>query len=700
MARPVVGLPTAWAAVFQQVNESERVVEVTMGEHEVLVVLDSALAVQVDVKQLALVQRLGDSGGEVEPRHLLVAHLGVDPDEFGAFQCFDEREGVSDGWKQDIAAGLVWLRLDSEAQVVTLVGDVIAEQVDRFTVSLECGADVLRSVILRAFPSTPHHERFRSELGSKVDVAQHFAEREAPNGAIVGGESSVFEDGRAEQVCGDHGHREPGVSESLLQAVDLLLALSIRRSEGEQVVVVEGEAPCSEFCQTVYGLYGIEVWPRGPAKRVAAVVSNGPEAEREFVVTGRESACRCCHAELHRVFVVDMNISPLTAGRNHTEDVRRHNLSTVLTAVHHTGGMPRSALTELTGVNRSTTAALVTELVAANLVVEAEKDSRDSAGRPSRYVRPSQHPVAIAVNPEVDAVTLGVVGLGGRVLQRARRSTSGQLTVEEAVRTIVSLVKEVDLSGHRVVGVGAAIPGLVRTIDGVVRIAPHLGWVDAPFARLLGDKLGDALGAKVYVANDASLGADAESKFGAGRDISDLVYLNGGASGIGGGIVSGGQPITGTAGYAGEIGHTFVRTGGVACHCGSSGCLETEVRRAPLLELLGLRDDESDQLGAALASSTSTAVLAEVTRQREYLGIALRNTINIFNPQRIVLGGFLAALHMADPGTVEHSIAARPLAASAEALRIVPAQLGSDILLVGAAELAFAGVLADPAGSF
>lgn len=354
--------------------------------------------------------------------------------------------------------------------------------------------------------------------------------------------------------------------------------------------------------------------------------------------------------------------------------------------------MPRARLTELSGLNRSTTAALVSELVAANLVIEAETDSRESAGRPSRYVRPSTAPVAIAVNPEIDAVTLGVVGLGGHVFERVRRSVAEDYSVEAAVATITSLLREVDLAGRRVVGIGAAIPGLVRQSDGVVRNAPHLGWLDAPFARLLED----SVGYQVHAANDASVGADAESIFGAGRGINDLMYLNGGPSGIGGGIVTGGRPLGGSAGYAGELGHTLVRSDGIRCHCGASGCLETEVRQAPLLELVGLRNENSDELAGALVSSTSDAVRAEVARQRGYLAITLRNAINTLNPQRIVLGGFLAALYAAAPMNLRQSLATRPLAASAEAVSIVQAKLGGDILMVGAAELAFAGLLTDP----
>jgi predicted NBD/HSP70 family sugar kinase len=380
------------------------------------------------------------------------------------------------------------------------------------------------------------------------------------------------------------------------------------------------------------------------------------------------------------------------------DSLRRDNLATILRLVHRSGpeGRSRSELTTLTGLNRSTIAALVGELAARGLVAESEPAARSRVGRPSPIVTATRRAVALAVNPEIDAVQLALVGLGGRVLARHRVAASAELAVPDAVELTASAARTL-LAGlepeQNLVGVGIAVPGLVREDDGLVRLAPHFGWVDEPFTALLSS----ALDLPASAANDATLGVLAEGTFGAGRGIADLVYLNGGASGIGAGIVTGGRPLTGAAGYAGELGHTLVNSSGVACHCGATGCLETEVRRAPLLELLGLGDDESDGLEAALLDSTSEDVRLEVERQLGYLGIAVRNAVNALNPRRIVLGGFLAALYAVAPEQLERSVAAQPLAASRESVRIVRAELGSDILMVGAAELAFAGLLADPA---
>jgi predicted NBD/HSP70 family sugar kinase len=387
-------------------------------------------------------------------------------------------------------------------------------------------------------------------------------------------------------------------------------------------------------------------------------------------------------------------MSTSTDGRGNSE-VRRHNLALVLRLVHHSQGIARSSLTRTTGLNRSTIAALVGELVERQLVVETEPDASNQVGRPSPVASASPRAVALAVNPEIDAITVGAVGLGGRVLRRTRVHTDGIPTSADAARLAASALADLRTEfdqEHAIVGIGVAVPGLVRARDGVVRLAPHLGWVDEPFAA----ELAAATGLPVAAANDANLGTLAESVFGAGRDIDDLIYLNGGASGIGGGIMSGGRMITGVEGYAGEFGHTFVNSGGAECHCGARGCLETEVRRDRLLAITGLADVDSDELEAALVASMSPELNAEVLRQLDYLAIALGNGVNVLNPRRIVLGGFLGSLYAVAPEHLDELLASRPLTVSSEGVSIVRSELGANRLMIGAAELAFEPVLEDP----
>ena len=393
----------------------------------------------------------------------------------------------------------------------------------------------------------------------------------------------------------------------------------------------------------------------------------------------------------------DATLGRVSARGNNLDQVRRRNLSIVLTLVHERHGLSRAELTRATGLNRSTVAALVAELVELGLVLEGAPDPTNLVGRPSSTVLPNPATVAVTVHPELDAVVVGLVALGGTVTRRIRYDTVRVPTAQEVVNIVSAIVEGMRgelTTSFRTVGIGLAIPGLVRTSDGVVSIAPHLGWTDEPVARLLEQ----ATGYPVVSANDATIGAIAESTFGAGRGVDELIYLNGGASGIGGGVVMAGQLLGGAFGFAGELGHTLVNSAGGECHCGASGCLETEVSRGPLLEACGLGVAQADQLDDVLAAryADSASVRELVDRQIGYLGIALRGAINMFNPALIVLGGFLGSLYRAAPETLERAAFSTAMLGSRDGVRIERAQLGGDILTVGAAELVFAPLLTDP----
>ena len=157
--------------------------------------------------------------------------------------------------------------------------------------------------------------------------------------------------------------------------------------------------------------------------------------------------------------------------------------------------------------------------------------------------------------------------------------------------------------------------------------------------------------------------------------------------------------LGGANGFAGELGHTLVNSDGLPCHCGASGCLETEVSRDPLLEACGLTPADAQRLDEVLTAryADTPEVRALVDRQIGFLGIALRGAINMFNPALIVLGGFLGSLYRAAPEALENAAFSSAIRGSREGVRIERAELGGDILTVGAAELVFAPLLADPA---
>ncbi|MDO7880989.1 ROK family transcriptional regulator [Salinibacterium soli] len=377
------------------------------------------------------------------------------------------------------------------------------------------------------------------------------------------------------------------------------------------------------------------------------------------------------------------------------ESVRRRNLSAVLELVHRGGAPSRAELTALTGLNRSTIGALVAELEALGLVTETDPASSNRVGRPSPRVEPAKDVAVVSANPEVDAVTVGIVGLDARVRGRVRQDVPAPPTPEETARIIAELTERLlDQEGSRprILGVGLAVPGLVRSRDGLVRWAPHLDWRDVP----LPDVVGDALGLPTFAGNDATLGARAEWLFGAGRGVEELVYLNGGASGIGGGVIVRGHPLGGAHGYAGEFGQNRPGLRDADDRSTPAGVLEDEVSRARLLATVGLDTADEPTLREHMLASSSPAVAAEVERQQRILAVALANAVNVFNPERVVLGGFLATLLEWESPALERLVEASSVASAFEGVDVLPAALGEDRLLIGAAELAVAPVLADP----
>lgn len=207
-------------------------------------------------------------------------------------------------------------------------------------------------------------------------------------------------------------------------------------------------------------------------------------------------------------------------------------------------------------------------------------------------------------------------------------------------------------------------------------------------------------GIRTALDNDATLGALAEHLFGAGRGVDELVYLNGGASGIGGGLVIHGRAALGASGYAGEFGHNRPRLDDDRDQRTDRGALEDEVNRRHLMQILGLDGADDRELQEALAAASSPEVLDEIDRQVRVLGSALANVVNVLNPAVVVLGGFLALLDDMRHDALVAEIERHAMSESAGVVQLRAAALGSDRLLIGAAELVFRPLWEDPRNAY
>ncbi|MEV4377269.1 ROK family transcriptional regulator [Streptosporangium sp. NPDC049644] len=385
------------------------------------------------------------------------------------------------------------------------------------------------------------------------------------------------------------------------------------------------------------------------------------------------------------------------------EEIRRHNLGTLLRHVHLGGPISRTVLADRMGLNRSTIMALTAELTSAGLVREELPTDTRRAGRPSLVVRPESDRVyVLAFDVAVDRLVAARVGLGGKILDRreAVRTRAGA-DLDDVVEVLAGLARRI----HReaapdsvCVGVGAAYCGMIRPGDGMVRFGPNMGWVDQAFGAELGLRLG--LGLPVSVGNEAHLGALAEHERGVGIGFANLVYLHGDV-GVGGGIIVGGKLLDGDGGYGCELGHMIVNPyNGRPCGCGSRGCLEAEVGEQALLDAAGRASElvGHDGIRAVVDAADHGDLAAQNALDRigDWLGIGVANLINLFNPGLVIFGGMLRDIYRGSAAQVHRRVAANGLLISREKVQLRTSALGNDVTLIGAAELAFSEILASP----
>jgi predicted NBD/HSP70 family sugar kinase len=383
------------------------------------------------------------------------------------------------------------------------------------------------------------------------------------------------------------------------------------------------------------------------------------------------------------------------------DGLRRANLSAMLSRVHLSGPTSRAALTAELGLNRSTIGALSAQLESLDLVRSSVPAVSDRTGRPS-YVLTAREDVAVlAVSLDIEWLTVALVGLGGRIIDRRdRRHERGGHAVGAVVESVALLCEEL-LAGVgglpvRCLGVGASLPGVIRAEDGLVRFAPNLGWVDEPFAELLSMRLDRP----VRIGNNADLGVLAEHLRGAAIGVPDVVYLSGGV-GIGGGILVAGQALRGSGGYGGEVGHLSLDpVQGEQCRCGSRGCWETKIGENQLLRAVGRLPGGGPE---AVADVMSRAAAGDPVTRRAvadlafWVGVGLGGIVNVCNPSVIVVNGVLAGVWQTFPELVTAALAGASLAAARAQMEIRVSGLGNDSSLIGAAELAFEPLLANPA---
>lgn len=325
------------------------------------------------------------------------------------------------------------------------------------------------------------------------------------------------------------------------------------------------------------------------------------------------------------------------------EALRELNRLRVIDALRQRGTASRSDIARQTGLSRTTVTTLVNDLQARGLVVEQPLVEAVGRGRP---------PTLLRLDPSVGAVVgihfdhrhlrVAVADLSSTVLAEHWQGHDVDRAAEEALDAAADLVDvvlaEAGIERSRVVGAGAALAGPVSR-DGTVGSTVILpGWEGLNAV----DELTRRLDLEVAVDNDANLGALAEVSFGAGRGMSDVIYVMV-ASGVGAGIVIDGRLYRGVTGLGGEIGHVRVRSEGAVCRCGNRGCLETVASTDAVLALL--RPTHGQELNVAglveLLDAGDAAALRVVNDAGREIGRVVAGLCNVLSPSGVIVGGDL-----------------------------------------------------------
>jgi glucokinase len=283
-----------------------------------------------------------------------------------------------------------------------------------------------------------------------------------------------------------------------------------------------------------------------------------------------------------------------------------------------------------------------------------------------------------------------------------------QLDQPELIETVVEAVGEVARNaGAEIAAVGFGIPCLFDQRTGRAVIAVNLDLADIRFA----DVMAERLGLPVFVDNDANAATLAEHRAGAARGADHVALMTIG-TGIGGGLILGGQLYRGSIGAAGELGHMVIDMDGPRCqgNCPNRGCVEALASGTALArEAVRLAQEQPDSgLGRALADGRELAgpLVTELAHDgdpaaREVLdrigsrlGVGIANLVNIFNPEVVVIGGGVIAAGELLLAPARDEVAARALPPGRDTVRIVAAEFGVEAGMIGAAALALDGLAA------
>ena len=337
--------------------------------------------------------------------------------------------------------------------------------------------------------------------------------------------------------------------------------------------------------------------------------------------------------------------------------MRGVNRGNVLKCILKECSINQSAIAERVDLSIPSVMKIVDELISEGLVRRAGKANSNIGKRPEMIELVKDAYYTIGVDVGRTMIRTALCDLEGNICYSDSQLTGETTPAEDLIDRLSVMIKDImeksSVPEEKLLGVGIAMPGLIEEETGRVILSPDFSWENVPLYDILKEKLS----LPVLIENANLSLARAEDLKGAGKNSNFLLCVNMG-HGIGAGLLLNGQPYKGCSGTAGELGHMIVTPNGPICSCGNRGCLEAvasgEAIRQKALGILkrGVPSMISELAGGDLSKIEAKTVFdaakendivaqSIVNETAEYIGMALANSVNLIDPDRIVLCGGL-----------------------------------------------------------
>lgn len=340
--------------------------------------------------------------------------------------------------------------------------------------------------------------------------------------------------------------------------------------------------------------------------------------------------------------------------------VKKLNRMTVLNIIKENELISRQELAQLTGLTPPAITGIIRELLDIGFVMEVGLGTSQGGRRPMNLKFNSTAGYVIGVEITSSETVLVIADLENdpiNIITMNLDMTEPEIGIPKLLEVLRQVINSEENQGKNFVGIGIAFPGLLSAKEGIVKRSINLGpkWSQVPLKKALEDEMG----LPVFIESNAKSSALAEWWFGGGISFRDLVYINLG-EGISAGVISADRVVRGAGGHAGQIGHIVLVENGPLCKCGNRGCLEAICGIPALLHkantelpFIDPQDPlkqtwmQKGQIGiedilqsASVEGTYSRELLKQVGK---YVGLAIANVINLYNPEAVFIGGKLGA---------------------------------------------------------